>query len=380
MGPSGGGGAAAEQPGEEILMVQGRNGMMMPAQGSGVERDRQAYSGKIRRVKEKADNTHGAGGQRVRYFDNDDAKSDIQAMVQREKMGTEDNPEQLFHQLSSKFMGAVDDEEYTMDDMMVDRAGRKVAHGKQENRDRQAAVNAHQRLNKSMETDPFSYANFSKEHKHLLLSLGDKVFMAMPPKGSLSDDHVMLIPVDHAVSLTTLDEDVWDELQQFKQCLVKMWKAQNKDVIFMETVMSIKRNRQTALHCVALAPEDGGDIAPMVFKKAIMETDEQWGQSIREGQNKRLIDTRVKGLRRSIPKGFPYFAVEFEMEGGFAHVVEEEADFKPYFGFEIVGNMVGAPPSTWLNPRRERFEDQKRKVIKFGKQWADYDWTEMLDM
>ena len=50
-----------------------------------IERERQAYSGKVRRVREKAD-THTAG-QRSHYFADDDEKSDLQNMVQREKLG-----------------------------------------------------------------------------------------------------------------------------------------------------------------------------------------------------------------------------------------------------------------------------------------------------
>lgn len=33
-----------------------------------------------------------------------------------------------------------------------------------------------------------------------------------------------------------------------------------------------------------------------------------------------------------VPKGLPYFAVEFGLDGGFAHVIEEEQNFHHYFG------------------------------------------------
>ena len=66
--------------------------------------------------------------------------------------------------------------------------------------------------------------------------------------------------------------------------------------------------------------------APIYFKKAILESDEMWSV------NKKLIDTREKGLLRSIPKNFPYFSVEFGLGGGFAHVIEDETQFPPDFG------------------------------------------------
>ena len=69
---------------------------------------------------------------------------------------------------------------------------------------------------------------------------------------------------------------------------------------------SVQKNRHTVLHCIPLDEDcDQRDLAPMIFKKAIMESDEQWSQ------HKKLIDFRKKGLRRCVPKNFPYFAVSF---------------------------------------------------------------------
>ena len=33
-----------------------------------------------------------------------------------------------------------------------------------------------------------------------------------------------------------------------------------------------------------------------------------------------------------IPKGFPYFCVNFAMDGGYAHVIEDDKTFPTYFG------------------------------------------------
>ena len=39
-----------------------------------------------------------------------------------------------------------------------------------------------------------------------------------------------------------------------------------------------------------------------------------------------------RDVRRAIPKGFPYFSVDFGSSPGYAHVIEEEASFPTYFG------------------------------------------------
>lgn len=33
-----------------------------------------------------------------------------------------------------------------------------------------------------------------------------------------------------------------------------------------------------------------------------------------------------------VPKGFPYFSVDFGLQGGYAHVIEDEQKFTTYFG------------------------------------------------
>lgn len=43
------------------------------------------------------------------------------------------------------------------------------------------------------------------------------------------------------------------------------------------------------------------------------------------------MDLSKKDVRRSVPKGLPYFSVDFGNEGGFAHVIEEEKTFPTNF-------------------------------------------------
>ena len=64
----------------------------------------------------------------------------------------------------------------------------------------------------------------------------------------------------------------------------------------------------------------------MYFQKAIQESESEWSH------NKKLINlTQEKNIRRSIPKGLPYFHVDFGMQNGFAHVIEDEQLFPRNF-------------------------------------------------
>uniref|UniRef100_A0A3P8WTT8 Cwf19-like C-terminal domain-containing protein n=1 Tax=Cynoglossus semilaevis TaxID=244447 RepID=A0A3P8WTT8_CYNSE len=104
-----------------------------------------------------------------------------------------------------------------------------------------------------------------------------------------------------------------------------MFESQELDCVFMETHMNLQRKQHMVLECIPL-PKELGDMAPIYFKKAILECDEEWAM------NKKIVDLSSKDVRRAVPRGLPYFAVDFGLQGGFAHVIENEQKFPYYFG------------------------------------------------
>ncbi len=58
-----------------------------------------------------------------------------------------------------------------------------------------------------------------------------------------------------------------------------------------------------------------------------MECESEWSD------NKKLVELAKKGgdIRRAIPKGFSYFAVDFGLQSGYAHVIEDEQRFPANF-------------------------------------------------
>nr|GEV61397.1 hypothetical protein [Tanacetum cinerariifolium] len=70
---------------------------------------------------------------------------------------------------------------------------------------------------------------------------------------------------------------------------------QEKEVVFLETVMGLaKQSRHCMIECIPLPPEVAKQ-APLYFKKAIDEAEEEWSQH----NAKKLIDTSEKGLHRA---------------------------------------------------------------------------------
>ena len=204
-----------------------------------------------------------------------------------------------------------------------------------------------------------------------MVAMGKSVYLALPGTVSLTQGHCLIVPMGHVASGTQLDEDVWNEVQEFRKALVKMFLAQGEDCVFMETAMGFRRHPHMVIECVPV-PEDLGSMLPMYYQKAIQECESEWSDNIK------LVKLKDRNISRSIPKGLPYFHVDFGLDNGFAHVIEEEEQWNRRFGHEVVGGMLDVEARTMRNPPGEPFEGQKAKVIQFGETWGKFDWTKSL--
>ncbi|XP_061538456.1 CWF19-like protein 2 isoform X2 [Phycodurus eques] len=319
------------------------------------------------RRKKKAIETH-IDGQRVRYFEDDDSVG-LKEMVRREKMSSTQDQNALYSRMAAKMMGKTDGENYTLDDMFVSSAARKESEGREEERLRNKATVESRRLAATMAKCRHCFSS-QELQKHLIVAIGSKVYLSLPAGVSMTEGHCLICPLQHHCSATTLDEDVWSEIQLFRRSLVRMFESQELDCVFMETHMNPRRRQHMVLECIPL-PRELGDMAPIYFKKAIMECDEEWAM------NKKVVDLSSKDIRKAVPRGLPYFAVDFGLQGGFAHVIENEQKFPHYFGKEVVGGMMDLEPRLWRKLIRENFDDQRKKVLQFALWWKTYDCTKI---
>jgi len=162
--------------------------------------------------------------------------------------------------------------------------------------------------------------------KHLIIALGEHSLLMLPPKGSKMPGHCIIVPQDvrsvgivwpgvcvhvcvcarvrvtstvctllqHTPSMTAANENVYDEVNMFKGALHKMFAAQDKDVIFLETAIQLHRRPHAVVEAVPVTKEAGMD-APIYFKKALQEI-EEWTT------HKKIINTAGKGLRKCVPE------------------------------------------------------------------------------
>jgi len=328
--------------------------------------------------KRKPENKIGTDGKRDGYFDADLEKTDLKTLVQQERMGTANdfNANWAKHVMrqGAKFETGDTDEQFDMADVSMqayESSQNKARKGKQRDEIlRKKAVSAHNRMEKIL-ANCYYCMDSPKHLGHLVVSVGVKCYLAIPSIHHVTNGHCLIIPREHIIATTQADEDVQEEIMYFRKFLVKMFAAQKQGCVFQEIVINLEKQRHTVIDCVPM-PKDLFLDAPIFFKKAILESDEQWSV------NKKLVDTREKGLWRSIPKNFPFFSVEFGTGGGFAHVIEDRDTFNPAWGKSVLCGMLGEPAQVVLRAKRAPLHVERSRVEQFKKMWHRFDWTRRL--
>ncbi|KAL5857001.1 hypothetical protein ACOSQ3_004459 [Xanthoceras sorbifolium] len=223
------------------------------------------------------------------------------------------------------------DDEYDFEDDPSRKSRKK--RGENDNKASEKAIAKH--IWTLQERCLFCFENPNRP-RHLVVAIANFTYLMLLQWEPVVPGHCCILPMQHESVTRTVDNSVWDEIRSFKKCLIMMFAKQEKELVFIETVMGLAQQRRHCLiECIPL-PQEIAKQAPLYFKKAIEEAEDEWSQH----NAKKLIDTSVKGLRGSIPKDFPYFHVEFGLNKGFVHVIDDEKQFKSSFGLNVIRSML----------------------------------------
>ncbi|KAM0929674.1 hypothetical protein ACQ4PT_001683 [Festuca glaucescens] len=256
-----------------------------------------------------------------------------------------------------------EEDEYDFDD-----APRRKSEGAQEEK-----RSTHGHILTQKDRCLYCFENPSRP-KHLVVAIGNFTYVMLPQFEPVVPGHCVILPLQHESATRAIDSNVWEEVRNFKKCLLKMFTQQCKDVIFMETAICLaKQRRHCMIECIPV-PHEVSDKAPMYFKKAIDEAEEEWSQH----ETKKLIPTSGN-LRQVIPENFAYFHVEFGLDRGFVHVIDDESRFSAGFGLNVIRGALGLPAEDMhRRGRHASADDQKRAAVSFMKGWEPFDWTKQL--
>ena len=308
----------------------------------------------------------------------DETNLTIQEMVALERNQTMSTNEQdarnilrtgKKRKMKMKSMGADSDEDEQLQMQLMNAHSKKAGRTEQREKSRHIAAHDKQQRITSKCWWWLESTSFSKQR---LLALGNYVSLVMAPSNlSLTPgQHFYVVPIQHVESLAACEDEVWDEIVRFQSSLRELYRAENKEVLFCETVLPQSGFWQTKLECIPV-PRSVAQDAPLYFKTSLAEQAEEWGT------HQKMLNTAAKGLRRTVPNNFSYFYLEYEEGGkGYAQMIESSS-FPRDFGNDTIAGMMGMDPLRFR--RKEQPQGEKQSILEFLDKWRKHDWTVHLD-
>ncbi|KRY46126.1 CWF19-like protein 2 -like protein [Trichinella britovi] len=279
--------------------------------------------------------------------DNEKKDLNVRDMLKKEKMMTDSEDFDVYH-FPTKSMSEKHTEDWTVDDMVLSRM-QKSGSSKQAEKIRAEQIRDFRRQEQKLDTCVRCVEG--KLDKHFVIAFGNQTYLALPKNKPLVRNHCLIVPLNHVSSCAQMDEDVLDEIKFWREKLVAMFRTQSLCCIFFETAKNVKHMPHCFLECIPVSKKIF-ECAPMYFKQAIMECEDS------SRDNAVLIDMKERDVKRVIPAGFSYFVVYFGLEGGMAHIIENESLVPSWFGQEVIGGMLGLEYNQWRKPANEVLEQQ----------------------
>lgn len=195
--------------------------------------------------------------------------------------------------------------------------------------------------------------------KHLVISIGNESYLALA-KGGLVPDHVLILPVGHHQSLSTLPDAIEEEIEKFKCALKKFFKKQHKVPVFFE------RNFKTSHLQIQTVPVPC-DMAACL-KDVFQENAEQDGLQLDE------LPPHAKLSQVATPRT-PYFYVELPSGQKLFHRATK--NFPIQFGREVLASeeLLNMPDRTDWRDCTTTKEEETVLTKKFRSAFEPFDFT-----
>jgi len=321
------------------------------------------------------------------YRGSDEGAVDLETMVRRVKHGTEENVNDVIARniaRNAHFREVDADDEYDFDagtDVLraqrVSRRGKKDAHAELARKEKARQIQDFRRMSK-VENSCRLCLDKNTSNAHLTISISPCAYLTLPSRGRLVPGHCCIVPAAHIASSRLADEATWEEMRNFKKCVLQMHQSKGMDCIFFETALDVKSpmpKHHARVECIPVSPGIMAK-APMYFKKAIEDATSDWSQHASKG----CIETESRHLQKKIPPNFEYVHIEFGLANGFVSVIDNPRDFDKSFCRRVLLGLLennGEKVGTKMHGRgsREGPEVQKSWAREFKAEFSAFDWT-----
>ena len=333
------------------------------------------------RAQPKRVERYGEDGHKARYFASDDAEgkdlATLRAAEHKRRAGDlDENMARNIVRGHQRYKGPTSaDDEYDYD-MGVEAGDPRTS--KRARRDGNFAASAARArgIADARSLERAAASDWLRATPHLVLAASERAYLMLAPATDrVVENHCYVVPMEHSGATRSLDDGTWEDMRNFKKCLMRMWGERGRQVVFLETAMKLDKKGappRCYVECVPVSAE-AFSLAPMHFKRAIDEAEDEWSTHAA----KRLIDTSGRGLRASVPVGFAYFHVEFGLRQGYAHVIDDELRWKRSFGRDVLKGAMGIEDRGGRRPKPNPALDAQA-AAKLKAVYAKYDWVPQL--
>ncbi|KAL5479933.1 hypothetical protein EMCRGX_G023536 [Ephydatia muelleri] len=195
--------------------------------------------------------------------------------------------------------------------------------------------------------------------KHLIISIGDQSYLALP-KGGLISEHVLILPIGHYGASTDAPEEVLEEMAKFKDSLRRYFKSKDQSCVIFE------RNFKSPHLQLQVIPVP--DTPADTLRQAFIGFGETQGLEFTE-------------LPRDVPLtqvaqvGAPYFVAEFD--DGPSLFVKIKGRFSLQFGREVLASplLLNIPDRVDWKACSTSKEEETQAAKAFRKTFQPYDFT-----
>ena len=357
-------------------------------------------------------------GEIVRYSADDEAVS-LGDLVRQEKFGAGSRwQKNADAELAANIMS---DAGFSQDLEEQDEEAHRYAKKKMRSDalKRQFAINDFARTRKALDQCRYCWQEEgAKPPRVTVISSGYRAYLAVPDVEAITpaaEDHVLIVPMQHHLSLLEADDDTWDEIKNFQKCLVQLAGAQNRRAVFFESVLSLRAQLHSVIEAVLL-PADAMSLVPGVFKQSLRSVGGEFST------HAKVIEfSATRPFRNALVPNLPYFAVtwDYRWSSGYGHVIENmqpdpltthdqdafdidemsagtaggpHGKFDPHFARNIIQSVLEdletsdgplADAGGYMRPfgkpkPRSHPEKIRIKHTFTAKGWDSVDWTKML--
>ena len=201
-----------------------------------------------------------------------------------------------------------------------------------------------------------------KVEKHLVVSIGDFAYLAAA-KGGLTDEHMLIIPIEHKRSTLECHDDLLKEINRFKSALTKyFFKEESKLPIFFERNF---RSDHLQIQCVPVSAGLAGEITNIV-EKDLTERKLNFKRVPKDIDLKEIFDDAA-----------PYFLIELVDTSIIVFINTKERFFPIQLGRELLASepLLNVPDRIDWKKCALSEEESKQQIIEFREKFKPHDFT-----